>query len=524
MARMTASPNRNLRHPYLSPLKRLVEQVPHATTVGAAPTNLPEGWASTDTSLPLVAFVGAGFTVDDLARVVLERQPDDLWVVFPNPYTTDDLLRLLQGQRVATPPVVIADIDQAIPPGYRWLPARTEGDASQGAPSSGLGALLDQLASENGIAAGPDPVLTRRYVRQGGRLADNADGEDPPAPTVTEAPSARTGSYTAGPDEGASPRTPFLSVLVRTQGSPIRLETLRDTLLCLMAQTDQNFEVLLLPHRVDPTTLATIRALCAEHADLCGCGIRVHPVVEPGRAAPLTEGLQVAVGDYVAVLDDDDTVMAHWVQTFVELASESQRPAVLHSRGLLQRMEIHGGDATAYRAWTPWESVWKPGYDLINQWVDNHMPIHTYALPRREVLAWGLRWDAKLPVLEDWDLLMRAIDVLGCVSGPEHTAIYRMWPAAQASLGTVSQTGWDTIRSEILDGWNRRVWLAPPGTVAHAREAEFARLAAGTSGERLRRRASGWARRFGPLILSTPFGPYARKLYRRSGLRPDPAD
>ena len=52
---------------------------------------------------------------------------------------------------------------------------------------------------------------------------------------------------------------PFLSVLVRTLGR--RMATLSETLLSLAAQTSENFEVLVLAHKVDKSDLAEISEL-----------------------------------------------------------------------------------------------------------------------------------------------------------------------------------------------------------------------------------------------------------------------
>ena len=57
---------------------------------------------------------------------------------------------------------------------------------------------------------------------------------------------------------------PFLTVLVRTQGK--RIEPLRDALLCLAAQSDQDFEVIVLDHDSEPDAAAAEigRASCRE--------------------------------------------------------------------------------------------------------------------------------------------------------------------------------------------------------------------------------------------------------------------
>lgn len=464
---------------------------PQAEVLGDPWFDLPVGWSSQSAGQQtlVVALDSEGSL--ELLRAALAREPAIAWVLFRRDRTADDLLDYACGAPTAADRASAPTVDAiARECGYRLELPRIP---TTGSPiAGGLRALLDQVGVGTGVG-GLAPVVARRFVRC-------------PAPTA--------------------PRIdpPFLSVLVRTQGSPVRLQTLRDALLCLAAQSVPDIEVLVLTHQVDTRTGIDVQAVVDEFDPAFTRRVLIVPVESPGRGAPLNVGLHHAQGQYVAVLDDDDLVMGHWVEHFQDLARRAGSATVLRARGVSQRVELLPVGGTSYRTVAAWDAPWNPQFALLSQWVDNHMPIHTYALPRREMVQWGLHWDPQLPVLEDWDLMMRAVRVLGCVSGEAFTAIYRLWPASHNSFATFEQRRWGRVRADLLAEWNTQVWLAPPGTVAHGEKAELARLAYVPWAERIRRRIGLLARDYGPRLSSTRFGATLRATYRRSPLRPRPQD
>ena len=57
--------------------------------------------------------------------------------------------------------------------------------------------------------------------------------------------------------------TPFLSVVIRTQGK--REDGLRESLLCMSAQSNQNFEILLIGHKLGSTQKKLVEEILSEH-------------------------------------------------------------------------------------------------------------------------------------------------------------------------------------------------------------------------------------------------------------------
>ncbi|WP_207888536.1 glycosyltransferase family A protein, partial [Pseudomonas sp. 30_B] len=114
---------------------------------------------------------------------------------------------------------------------------------------------------------------------------------------------------------------PFLSIVTRTQAK--RLGNLRDVLLCLTAQTCQDFEILVVTHKVDGEPYYAVRRIVEDLPESIRNRARVLRCDRGGRTAPLNDGFAAARGHYVAILDDDELVFAHWVETFKKLSEKA---------------------------------------------------------------------------------------------------------------------------------------------------------------------------------------------------------
>ena len=108
--------------------------------------------------------------------------------------------------------------------------------------------------------------------------------------------------------------TPFLSVIMRTQGK--RYEALKEALLCLQSQTDDDFEVVLIVHKGDDEGKASVLKLLDILTPDFRAKVR-HENLDTGtRTAPLNYGASLARGAYFAMLDDDDLLFDNWVENF----------------------------------------------------------------------------------------------------------------------------------------------------------------------------------------------------------------
>lgn len=291
-----------------------------------------------------------------------------------------------------------------------------------------------------------------------------------------------------GPTSGGEPADgPFLSVLVRTQGD--RPATLVDTLLSLAGQTCEDFEVLVLVHDPGAGALEAVEQSVAEFHSSFASRVRVLPVRGGGRSRPLNEGAHAARGRYVAMLDDDDLAFAHWVASFKE-AAERAPGRVVRACVATQRVRALPG---AWGGEDGYEVLGRPHvdyplvFDYLDHLVDNRTPNNGYAVPRAAVCELGLAWDESLPVLEDWDHLMRAVAICGVESTATVSALLRAWTEGSSSKTAHSAEVWKETHRRIEERQTAVPVLLQAGAAAQLRaragrdavtEREWARLSA----------------------------------------------
>jgi len=263
---------------------------------------------------------------------------------------------------------------------------------------------------------------------------------------------------------------PFLSVLTRTQGR--RPETLRELLLCLAAQTCDDFELLVLCHDVPADRAAALDEVLAEvlaelDSPLRGKVRRVD-VAGGGRSRPLNVGIEQARGRYLVAVDDDDLVLAHWAAEFRRLADEAPGAvlrAVVAEQDVVETPDVAPGHTAASAIRTPYAER----FDILGHLVSNQTPNLGAAFPRECFDLLGLRYDEMLPVFEDWDLLVEAALLCGVASTPEVTAVYRRWQHQGSSLLEAGEESWRATERDLAARMDARELLLPPGTFSALR-------------------------------------------------------
>lgn len=263
-------------------------------------------------------------------------------------------------------------------------------------------------------------------------------------------------------------QAPFLSVILRTRG--LRLEALKDALLCLAGQTDQDFEVILVDHDSEEAASADVRSIVATQPESLRERVRVVDVVGGTRSRPLNVGVREAKGEYVAVFDDDDLLFADWVEQFHRYSVEA-RGRILRSQAATQRSvaEIWPGGIQGFesRSWPAAE--YARDFDQLHHLLVNHSPFMTMAFPRSAFTILGLEFDEELSVCEDWDLILRSSLLLGVLDVPALTAVYRRWEDVSSSYTEHSREEWARSEARVIDRLDSAPIVLPPGSVRRIR-------------------------------------------------------
>jgi glycosyltransferase involved in cell wall biosynthesis len=262
---------------------------------------------------------------------------------------------------------------------------------------------------------------------------------------------------------------PFLTVLLRTQGN--RIEPLKDALLCLLAQTDADFEVLLLVHNAGKSESAAVESVVEQQPPQFAERIRVVTVDGGTRGTPLNEGLSLAEGSYIAVYDDDDLVFANWVEEFHRLAGEAGG-RVLRATTAVQSVSIatwpQGQEGFSTSSWPA--ADYPKTFDVLEHFRVNQSPFMSLAFPSVVFSKLGLTFDERLAVCEDWDIILRASLFCGVEDVNALTSIYRRWETGSSSYSDHSSTVWKSAEARVVDKMNSRPIVLPPGAVEEIRQ------------------------------------------------------
>ncbi len=264
----------------------------------------------------------------------------------------------------------------------------------------------------------------------------------------------RIGDRTPDQDEDA----PFLSVLMRTQGK--RYEMLNEALLSLEAQTDDDFEVILVVHK--PTdgdyhkTVALLDALTPTFKSR----VRHYRLDTGTRSAPLNLALTHAKGRYIAMLDDDDLVLENWVEVFHD-GEKRYDGSVIRCYGLTQFWSCYidsRGKTVLQSDEAPVPTYCTP-FRMHEHLEDNHTPISCVAIPRVCHSVFGIGFDEALSTAEDWDFLMHCASLCGVADTGEITFLYRLWKNSETSHTVHREKEWLDNRDYIASKLSRLPYI-----------------------------------------------------------------
>ncbi len=216
---------------------------------------------------------------------------------------------------------------------------------------------------------------------------------------------------------------PPVSILVRTTG---RAALLEQALACIAAQTCAEVEAVVVED--GPGTLDE-HELRRRHP---GLRLRYEALgAHRGRCVAGNRALEIASGEYLGFLDEDDLLYADHVEQL--LAAISATPGALAAWGLAfelpSRIDAHSHRVTAEgRAWTRYTE----SYSLLRLLRYNYLPINCVLFHRSLFEQCG-GFDPDLERSEDWNLWVRyAVHGGPFVRVARTTAIYRMPLDAEA--------------------------------------------------------------------------------------------
>jgi glycosyltransferase involved in cell wall biosynthesis len=252
---------------------------------------------------------------------------------------------------------------------------------------------------------------------------------------------------------------PAVTVVIRTQGR--RPATLTEVLCGLAVQTDQRFEVVIVVHAEDP---APVQVLVDSFEPGLRDRVRVLGCAAGERGVPANAGLRAAWGEYVVFLDDDDAVAADWIATITEGMQQAPGQVIRWWAAAQPRIWGDASEVAAHRPTGPLVPRYTDRFSMVTHLWGNQTPIHTFAFPR-DVVDEGFAFDETLPVVEDWQFLMRVAFRRGVHDMERITCVYHLWEKT-SSIESMPWAEWDAIKDRVREEWDAAPLVLPPGSVA----------------------------------------------------------
>jgi len=262
-------------------------------------------------------------------------------------------------------------------------------------------------------------------------------------------------------------KPPFLSVITRTQGK--RIACLNELFTALLAQTDSDFELCLLGHQLTESATVAIEHLIQAMPQEFQDRIRLIPIDRPGRTAPLNDGFAAARGEYIAMCDDDDIPMSHWVQTFHEMAAEAPGRLLRTVCVVQDVVSVVQDGKVGVRAVGEVRNPYEETFDLIRHLHLNQTPNLAIAFPRSLYSDLHIQFDETLNTQEDWDFILRCARVAGVHSRNEITCIYRWWVTDESSQTEHSTDAWRDDVEAVINKLDEEPLLLDVGSASKLR-------------------------------------------------------
>lgn len=248
----------------------------------------------------------------------------------------------------------------------------------------------------------------------------------------------RAGAFYRLPEiDWKASQRPLVSIVVRTYKG--RLGWLKEATASIIHQTWPRIELLIVE---DGSHDAETYVAELAHSDRLE-SVRYASIEKAGRCVAGNCGLELARGDYIGFLDDDDLLLADHVETLVTELESHPSDDLAYTIGIAARTEVISSEPLAYRIISH-EVQYAQPFSKPVLWHHNYIPIQA-ALFRRALYETHGGFDLELENLEDWNLWTRFATTANFRFVEKATSIYRV-PASRKI---------ETARREKLDDYYR---------------------------------------------------------------------
>ena len=222
---------------------------------------------------------------------------------------------------------------------------------------------------------------------------------------------------------------PLVSVIIRTKDRP---ELLKEAIQSVVKQTYSNIELVIVNDGGQDVS-ELVNAVAGKFSHVQYISLETNQ----GRAIAANKGLDIATGDYLIFLDDDDLFDPHHIATLVDSFKQHPQYQVAYTGARFESKTLN--------------KIYNRPYDKASLGKENYIPLHTLMFAR-ELLTAGCRFDERLAVFEDWDFLLQLSQFTDFWHVIQISATYRSFGTSRVTFH-VDRHQTDEFRSMVVEKW-----------------------------------------------------------------------
>lgn len=185
---------------------------------------------------------------------------------------------------------------------------------------------------------------------------------------------------------------------------------LEEAINSILNQSFQNFELIL----IDDASLDNTLAICESYSQRDSRVKTISLPVNVGVAAARNAGIQIACGEWIAILDSDDVSMPDRLAEQIKVAESNRDIVLIGSNSVL--IDKNGKHTKCYQYPTK-------NADLVRNLESiKKFPPHSSILYRKDAVRRALGFNTKFVQSEDWDLWLR-LSKIGQLASVDKTLV-----------------------------------------------------------------------------------------------------
>ncbi len=235
---------------------------------------------------------------------------------------------------------------------------------------------------------------------------------------------------------------PLVSIVIRTKDRP---ELLKQALVSIAKQSYGNIELIIINDAG-----ANITDISRSYKPMIS-KIKVYDFAESvGRSAAANKGLELARGEYIGFLDDDDWLGAEHIRLLVDKLQDAANNILIAAYASTHCIDTERNKVLR---------TYAQDFDPVLLKIENYIPLHALLFRRKAIVTDPkCSFDVSLDLYEDWDFWLQLLKRGDFVHVNKVTAFYRIGSGSGEGVNAEQERSMQALE-KIARKWFKR-WTA----------------------------------------------------------------